>query len=895
MSSARFGRRFGAVVAACALAVVGCATPASGEDRSRKTSAASASPSAQYEKLLVVDCLLPPQMRQLGRLKSYLAPRRLVRVEAGRCADSGGEFSIADRSDVARSIALWMGEAQTGDPKAQTRVGELAEQGQNGVPDFQMAALWYGRAAAQGHAPAQFHLARLYREGQGVTKDAARADELFRLAYGFDGPIAGSVQLVHEAEYAALRTRLDARDGEVAALRAEIERSRTVEAALRAERDGAVAEIAALGGALAKLKQDYADELARRATVVGSTADDVRRLEDERRNHAAREQQLVGRERDLAALREDVHRRIAEAASKEARLEGQARELAQQLAAMKVEREQLDALLAKREAAVAARSTAADELDRRRADLAERLAELTRKEAALAARETAFATATEDARKRERDAQGEAAQVEAALASRKRALDEERAEIDRLRQAAAGSVADYDARRSALTEREAALKSAELAASEARARLAGQEAELARREQALAAAASGASGELAQLRTERDRLAGQLAQAARERGVLDAERAALTASAAQLSAREQDLARELTRLQADQRAMAEREQQVARKEDDLRVREQRVAAELTKIEEVDRKLRELYALRGPASAEAPAAAPVRSRPNVDFGRYHALLIGNANYDRWEKLKSPHRDVDVIGRLLKEQYGFETTILKDATRLEMMTAIKEIGAKVGPDESLLIYYAGHGRLHERLEQVAYWAGVDSGDKDYESMVSIHDLQQRLSVLEARQIMVIADSCYAGAMARGPVSLLNDKASPQEWETYLRRVVERSGRWFISSGGVAPAEDGGGFDGHSVFASAVVQALSANRDVLPGENFFSEVTNWVERTTLRIKGDIQKPTYAAAHFMGPHEGGEFLFVPSELQAADASSGRERQLAQVDAAAARSGDRR
>ena len=41
--------------------------------------------------------------------------------------------------------------------------------------DYQQAAYWYGKAATQGYAPAQTHLAYLYASGKGVGQDLQQA------------------------------------------------------------------------------------------------------------------------------------------------------------------------------------------------------------------------------------------------------------------------------------------------------------------------------------------------------------------------------------------------------------------------------------------------------------------------------------------------------------------------------------------------------------------------------------------------------------------------------------------------------------------------------------------------------------------------------------------------
>lgn len=50
------------------------------------------------------------------------------------------------------------------------------------MQDYAQAAYWYGQAAAQDHATAQFNLAACYDQGWGVPQDYAQAAYWFEQA-----------------------------------------------------------------------------------------------------------------------------------------------------------------------------------------------------------------------------------------------------------------------------------------------------------------------------------------------------------------------------------------------------------------------------------------------------------------------------------------------------------------------------------------------------------------------------------------------------------------------------------------------------------------------------------------------------------------------------------------
>ena len=58
------------------------------------------------EDLLIVDCLLPPQIRRLGDQVTYLTARRAVKTAARNCEIRGGEYVAFDRANYATALRV---------------------------------------------------------------------------------------------------------------------------------------------------------------------------------------------------------------------------------------------------------------------------------------------------------------------------------------------------------------------------------------------------------------------------------------------------------------------------------------------------------------------------------------------------------------------------------------------------------------------------------------------------------------------------------------------------------------------------------------------------------------------------------------------------------------------
>jgi hypothetical protein len=51
----------------------------------------------------------------------------------------------------------------------------------------------------------------------------------------------------------------------------------------------------------------------------------------------------------------------------------------------------------------------------------------------------------------------------------------------------------------------------------------------------------------------------------------------------------------------------------------------------------------------------------------------------------------------VANVLRDRYGYQSTVLLNASRLEMLSALNDMREKLGANDNLLIYYAGHGEM------------------------------------------------------------------------------------------------------------------------------------------------------------------------------------------------------
>ena len=248
-------------------------------------------------------------------------------------------------------------------------------------------------------------------------------------------------------------------------------------------------------------------------------------------------------------------------------------------------------------------------------------------------------------------------------------------------------------------------------------------------------------------------------------------------------------------------------------------------------------------------------------PKVNFGDYHALVIGNSEYSSLPDLDTTIADADAMTELLTDRYGFKVTKLIDATRYDILSALNELRGRLTEDDNLLIYYAGHGELDE-VNNRGHWLPVDAEESSTANWISNIAITDILNAMSVRKVLVVSDSCYSGSMTRSTLARLDAGRSESAWKNWLKLVAEKRSRLSFSSGGLAPVLDGGG-GRHSIFAKALLDALESNNTVIEGRELHTQVARAVSYAASAAQFE-QAPQYAPIRFAG-HESGDFLFVP------------------------------
>ena len=207
--------------------------------------------------------------------------------------------------------------------------------------------------------------------------------------------------------------------------------------------------------------------------------------------------------------------------------------------------------------------------------------------------------------------------------------------------------------------------------------------------------------------------------------------------------------------------------------------------------------------------------------NLGVQKYHAVLIAEYDYaddSGLRDLVSPSTDVTRIATLLRDQYGFTTEVLENRGRDAIISKLDSLRDPrvIGPDDVLILYYAGHGIL-DADEGRGYWLPADAMAASTATWISTDDVSAKVRAMRARHVLVIADACFSAALVRSlpPSTAVMRSGPPRLTESVARRVVAKKSRRVLSSGGLEAVSDIG-THGMSPFAYSLFHLLQDSRD-------------------------------------------------------------------------------
>lgn len=727
----------------------------------------------QTDKLFVVDCLLPGQIRKLGSQMTYLSARRPIKTTAADCEIRGGEYVAYNRANYASALRVWLPQAKQGDAQAQVLVGEIYEKGLGGMADPALAAMWYRKAAEQGNSNAQINLGHLYEKGLGVEKNLPEALNWYRKASGLDDTdlqfasiTAAQVSAGYEKQLEDLRQTSSSYQKQAETLRQQLNRA----------------------------QQNYATQQRNLQSLKNKLEDTRKQLQQEKSKSGGDRQLIEKLEQQLKNNQSSYNDQKAALAKMAATMNQQEREQA--------------------------------EISASRLLLDDQKRQLKSKEAEY--QDTFIRIKSDMKLIEEKSARAVTTQDKLAVEHLRTRLEAEKADLlakgQQIKQLKA-NIGDNEKILASLEQN-------------------GQD--------KITLAQAGIEiiePDMPALVLTRGIPSYQLRSIAPSKKIIG--KVAAVDALKTLTVNGQE-----TRV--DQRGIFH---SLIPINDELNPVEIIATYKRGNPSIVNFNLLAKSKASTGVEQAPPSRAVSRTYPSVDFGRFYALVIGNQNYAQLPSLSTSVEDAKAVDEILRTRYGYKTTLLINADRHQVMTAFNELRKKLTEKDNLLIYYAGHGEI-DKSDQSAYWLPTDAEPDNAANWLSSHSITQFLNIIPARHILVVADSCYSGAMTQTAVARLPEQMAEAKRKKWLQFMVRRKARTVLTSGGVKPVLDTGGGQ-HSVFAKAFLNVLQDNQGLLEDYELFREVSKQVKQSAALV-GFQQLPQYSAMLHAG-HEGSPFFFVP------------------------------
>lgn len=253
-----------------------------------------------------------------------------------------------------------------------------------------------------------------------------------------------------------------------------------------------------------------------------------------------------------------------------------------------------------------------------------------------------------------------------------------------------------------------------------------------------------------------------------------------------------------------------------------------------------------------ARVQLPLLAPTQAfLPAIQ--RKIAVVIGINAYQDPDipALNGAVRDADAVATMLKEKLGYDVRVVHNGTRADIVRTLNEVADETGSKDSVVVYYAGHGYEMEDTKE-GYWIPSDASTSNPDNWISNADINQLLTNIPAKQMLVVSDSCFSGALTNEQKvsSRVTSVETPAE-------ILGKRSVVVMSSGGEEPVMDEGR-DGHSVFAWHLMDKVQKLDSFEHGAEVFDSI-----RAGVAADGVPQLPEYGASVSAGHAKGGEYLF--------------------------------
>jgi len=239
-----------------------------------------------------------------------------------------------------------------------------------------------------------------------------------------------------------------------------------------------------------------------------------------------------------------------------------------------------------------------------------------------------------------------------------------------------------------------------------------------------------------------------------------------------------------------------------------------------------------------------------------YNKSYAVCIGINDYEYWPKLNCAVSDAMNVKDVLSKVGFDEVRIIKDsdATQHNILSALSWLGKKAKSNDRAVIYFSGHGETQEGpRSKIGYIIPVNCPKEDYYvNAISMSKLREATSVISAKHVLYVMDSCYSGmALIKG-----------NREDEFVAAMTNDPVVYMITAG--KAGEEAIESQGHGIFTQYFLRGMKGEADydkneVITGTELGMYTKKWVLHES-KILNKRQTPQH------GRIDGeGEIVFIP------------------------------
>ena len=275
---------------------------------------------------------------------------------------------------------------------------------------------------------------------------------------------------------------------------------------------------------------------------------------------------------------------------------------------------------------------------------------------------------------------------------------------------------------------------------------------------------------------------------------------------------------------------------------------------------------------------------MKTQPNLPFEKSHAFIIGINAYQHVSTLSTAVNDAEALAKKLADDHGYEVhPLLLDASKQDMMKLFeKDFPEKVGANDRVLFYFAGHGiALNSDDDPKGYLVPADAKPGDRDSLISMELLHQSCASLTCQHGILILDCCFAGAFkwSTGFRDVIFDLpgiiyeqrfyqyAQDPAWQVITSSAADQKAVDILTDRTLGFRNEDGAE--HSPFARALLDGLDGEGDTIPKNRGDGVITATELYTYLRDR--VEDETMENEQRQSPsmfslqkHDKGQYIFL-------------------------------